>query len=316
MPTVKLSACAVAHLLQQQPSQAYDCSALNIEVSIRPSAPSLQVSQLQMVSLFDPMSCSYELNIAISSITNPTTFFHLSSASLDAYLVVNDEEPASNAFLQAIPTIPLFPPEHPLHSSHQIPIHAPYTCTLYETHQLLLSHIDNLPEETIQGWTWPIIVSTLLTWPTEKPYPITIDAYHLVMPSNTDKIADMPFFPQSSRNPRPLYLMRNTLILQSIFPEISSLCAWACRVSPAQPPTPIGNGSLPPGSNEHHILAAPLLPPHSPILQGTQLFPLSDLFPPDFSHPPEDPLLCPSPSEILQKINQTIHQTQVNSLTC
>lgn len=308
MPTIKISAHAVAHLLQAQPNETFDCTALDIRVKA-PAGSELKVDRLNLV-LKKGMAATSTTDIPhIEVITYSllTPRIYLGPTSYETSFHVVAEDGTTNPFLQAIPTYALLPANHPLSHKYQIPIDPPYTCTLEETHQLLRANIDDLPFETIKHWTVCPTVSTSFTWPTSKPTTFSVDEYHF-----STHPAEFSFIVNGYNGPRPLYTLRNRIILAEIFSQIALLCSCTFTANRLQQLTEQELSCTPTGVDPSHILLALSSPPgNTPIDHAhTTLLPLQTFFALPYSYHPAftEPLL--SPAQILENIQQVHKQAQ------
>lgn len=329
MPIKTFSSFAVAHLLVTQPNYSFDCSAFTIKLFIPEKSQFYLVKNLQLIIVNNSRTGKDEflLEVQFDRTTPAGRAISANPLCLSAknadYLfdvLVDTNEP--HPFLQAIPLTPLFPPDHPRHLSHQIPIDPPYTCSLTETHQLLQAHIPDLPPEIIQTWISPITVETTLMWPEpNEPASFYPEEYAFTVSSSSTRNR-CALAADRTEGDHFLYILRNRILLCALFPQLLLYCTWGAAISPCYPHTVTCQIEPIYGLNPHQLWAFPSLPPCNPAVTSPQSIDLNShpnisathLFPPSIAFIPPTP--GKTASEVLQQIKETLDNAHANTLTC
>lgn len=282
MPTTHIKAWAIAQLLHQQPQPIFDCKELNVQISLPHGQGSYKVDQLQLcvvptAAATAPMEKAILLQVELAGTFTKSReslkFISISATNhLQYSFLIEHEFHQAHPVLQAIPTTAVpFSTSH-LQSSTQIPLEPPYCCTLDETHQLLRTHIHDLPYATIQTWTVPLVVSHIPAWPNPITHFIPQLKYSnnfRVCASFSIAIEEHPQTPTISlpaNEPHALYALRDRIIFRAIFSLLQSQCAWA-RYTPSRPVVPFSflTGNLrPDGLPPSELVAFPSLPADAP----------------------------------------------------
>lgn len=282
MPTTHIKAWAIAQLLHQQPQPIFDCKELNVQISLPHGQGSYKVDQLQLCvvpteAATPPMEKAILLQVELAgTFTKSRESLKYISISATNHLqysfLIEHEFHQVHPLLQAIPltSVPFSTSTSLAHT--QIPLEPPYCCTLDETHQLLRTHIPDLPYATIQTWTVPLVVSHIPAWPKQlTPFvpQLKYSNNFRVCASFSIAIEEPPQTPTISlpaNEPHSLYALRDRIILRAIFLLLRSQCAWA-RYTPSRPGVPFSilNGSLrPKGLPPSELVAFPSLPADAP----------------------------------------------------